>query len=62
VGRETEDLKLGGMQRTAYFVYQGDKASMTEMSRLLLLLFVETEEESGPIGMNALKGALNEEV
>ena len=43
MGRGTEDLKLGGMQRTAYSAYQGDKASMAEMSRLLLLLFVEAE-------------------
>lgn len=43
MSHETEGLELGGMQRTAYSVYQSDKASMAEMFRLLLLLFVEAE-------------------
>jgi len=43
VGRGTEVLELEGMQHTAYSIYQGEKASVAEMSRSLLLLFVEAE-------------------
>ena len=43
VGRGTEGFELGGMQHTACSICKGDKASMVEISRLLLLHFLEAE-------------------